>query len=98
MKDRFLGTYGFSISPSSLILSRAFSACAARPLCAPPESLWTISWCFWISFCCFSHADHCERVGAQFGLPLHTISLAPLHTHLHTSPPTPAARPARSLH
>jgi len=38
-KERFLATKGFStILPSSLIFSRAFSAAAALPDCAPPDS------------------------------------------------------------
>jgi len=38
-KERFLATKGFSTKlPSSLIFSRAFSAAAALPDCAPPDS------------------------------------------------------------
>ena len=39
LKTRFLGMKGFSKRPSNLIFSSAFSAAAARPLCAPPDSL-----------------------------------------------------------
>lgn len=45
-KLRFLATKGFSTKlPSSLIFSRAFSAAAALPDCAPPDSRCTISVC-----------------------------------------------------
>ena len=45
VKVRFLGTNGFSTRPSSFMVSRAFSAAAALPDCAPPDKRWIISVC-----------------------------------------------------